>query len=90
MAARQPPRGTARVGKQGNVGASDSTSSRRRIGHPSPKQQLHAAVASSFSDPEEGGGLKWHPEEEFDPQVALEVINSRNALSGAGSDGLTL
>ena len=30
----------------------------------------------------------WRPEEEFDPQVSLEVINSRNALSGAASDGL--
>ena len=45
-------------------------------------------MAASSSDPEEGSGLKWRPEEEFDPQVALEVINSRNALSGAGSDGL--
>ena len=30
----------------------------------------------------------WRPEEEFDPQVSLEVINSRHALSDAGSDGL--
>ena len=30
----------------------------------------------------------WRPQEQFDPQVALEVINSRNALSGSGSDGL--
>ena len=46
-----------------------------------------AAMAASSSDPEEGSGPKWRPEKYFDPQVALEVINSRNALSGAGSDG---
>ena len=38
-----------------------------------------AAVIASCSDPEEGSGPNWRPEEEFDPQVALEVINSRNA-----------
>ena len=47
-----------------------------------------AAVAASSSDPEEGSGPNWRPEEEFDPQVALEVINSRNAFSEAGIDGL--
>ena len=47
-----------------------------------------AAVAASSSDPEKGCGPNWRPEEEFDPQVALEAINSRNALSGAGSGGL--
>ena len=47
-----------------------------------------AAVAASAIDSEEGSGLKWCPEEEFDPKIALEVIKSRNALSGAGSDGL--
>lgn len=45
-----------------------------------------AAVAASAS--EEESGPKWQTEEEFDPQVALEVANSRNVLSGAGSDGL--
>ena len=45
-------------------------------------------VVASTSDPEEGSGPKWLPDEEFDPQVAFEVINSRNALSGAGSDGV--
>ena len=45
-----------------------------------------AAVAASFSDHEEVSVPNWRPEEEFDPQVALEIINSRNALSGAGSD----
>ena len=47
-----------------------------------------AAVAASSSEQEEGSVPNWRPEEEFDPQVDLEVINSRNALSGAGSDGL--
>ena len=47
-----------------------------------------ATVAASASDPEEGSGPKWRRDEEFDPQVAYEVINSRNALSGAASDGL--
>ena len=45
---------------------------------------------SKFHRPgqEEGSVLNWRPKEEFDPQVAVEVVNSRNALSGAGSDGL--
>ena len=47
-----------------------------------------AAVVASSSNPEEGGSLNWRPEGEFDPQVVLEVINSRSALSGAVSDGL--
>ena len=47
-----------------------------------------AAVAASSSDQEERSVPNWRPEEEFDPQVTLEVINSRNALSGGGSDGL--
>ena len=47
-----------------------------------------AAVEASASDSEEGSGPKGRPEEEFDPQVALEVKNSRNVLSGVGSDGL--
>ena len=45
-------------------------------------------MGTSVSDSEEESGSKWCPEDEFDPQVALEVINSRNSLSGAGSDGL--
>ena len=47
-----------------------------------------AAVAASASDPEQGNGPKWRPDAKFDPQVAFEVINSRNVLSDAGSDGL--
>ena len=46
------------------------------------------AVAASSTEPEEGSVLNWCPEKEFDSQVTLDVINSRNALSGAGSDGL--
>ena len=47
-----------------------------------------AARAASVTESEEGSGPTWRPEGEFNPQVAFEVINSRNALSGAGSDGL--
>ena len=47
-----------------------------------------AAVAASSTEPEEGSVPNWCPEEGFDSQVVLDVINSRNALSGAGSDGL--
>ena len=46
------------------------------------------AVAASSTEPEEVSVSNWRPEKEFDSQVALDVINSRNALSGAGSDGL--
>ena len=51
-------------------------------------EAAEAAVATSSTDQEEGSVPNWRPKEEFDPQVALEVINSRNALSGAESDGL--
>ena len=47
-----------------------------------------AAVKASASDSGDGSSPKWRPEEAFDLQVAFEVINSRNALSRAGSDGL--
>lgn len=47
-----------------------------------------AAVAASAVDLEKGNCPKWRPEEVFGPQVALEVINSWKALSGAGCDGL--
>ena len=83
----QPPRGNARAGKRGNVGA------RSKAKFPKENQACvseaaAAAVAARSADQEEGSVPNWCPEEEFDPQVALEVINSRNALSGAGSDGL--
>ena len=47
-----------------------------------------AARVASVTEPEKGSGPTWRPEGEFNPQVAFEVINSRNALSGAGSDSL--
>ena len=47
-----------------------------------------AARVASVTEPEKGSGPTWRPEGEFNPQVAFEVINSRNALSGVGSDGL--
>ena len=47
-----------------------------------------AARVASVTEPEEGRGPTWRPEGEFNPQVAFEVINSRSALSGSGSDGL--
>ena len=43
-----------------------------------------AARAASVTESEEGSGPTWRPEGEFNPQVAFEVINSRNELSGAG------
>ena len=83
---RQPPRGTARARERGNRGA-------RKKKFPEENQAClseaaAAAVAASSSDQEERSVPNWRPEEEFDPQVTLEVINSRNALSGGGSDGL--
>ena len=47
-----------------------------------------AARVASVTEPEEGSGPARRPEGEFNPHVAFEVANSRNALSGAGSDGL--
>ena len=47
-----------------------------------------AARVASVTEPEEESGPTWRPEGEFNSQVAFEVINTRNALSGAGSDGL--
>ena len=54
----------------------------------SVSESAATAVAASSTEPEEGSVPNWRPEEEFDSQVALDVINSRNALSGVGSDGL--
>ena len=45
-------------------------------------------MAANSTELEEGGVPNWRPEEGFDSQVALDVINSRNALSGVGSDDL--
>ena len=47
-----------------------------------------AAVAASSTEPEEGTIPNLRPKEEFYSQVGLDVINSRNALSGVGSDDL--
>ena len=47
-----------------------------------------AARLASVTEPKEGSGSTWRPEGEFNPQVTLEVINSRNARSRAASDGL--
>lgn len=43
-----------------------------------------AAVAASVSG--FGGSPKWRPENDFGPQAAFKAINSRNALSGTGSN----
>ena len=54
----------------------------------SVQEAAAAARAASLTEPEEGSGPTWRPEGELNPQLAFEVINSRNALSGAGSDVL--
>lgn len=51
-------------------------------------EKATATVAANAFDLEDGSGLKWRPEQELGPQVALGVVDSRNALSGAGSDAL--
>ena len=43
-------------------------------------------MAASSTEREESSVPNWRPEEEFDSQVALDVLSSRNALLGAGSD----
>ena len=82
----QPPCGTARAGERGNVGARKSKVPEENQACVS--EAAAAAVAASSSDQEEGSVPNWRPEEEFDLEVALEVINFRNELPGAGSDGL--
>ena len=47
-----------------------------------------AARVASVAEPEEGSGPTWRPEGEFNPKMALDVVNSCNALSGARSDDL--
>ena len=54
----------------------------------SVQEAASAARVASVTKPEEGSGPTWRPEGEFNPQVAFEVTNYRNVLSGAGSDGL--
>ena len=47
-----------------------------------------AARVVSVTESEEGSGPTQRTEGELDPQVAFGVMNFRNALSGAESDGL--
>ena len=53
----------------------------------SDSESAAAVVAASSTEPENWSVPNSRPEEEFDSQVILDIINSRNALSGAGSDG---
>ena len=81
----QPSRGTTSARQRGNVGTNEGEI---------PRQRSNLCLRGSSGSGGSkclffgGSGPKWRPEEEFDPRVALEVINSRNALSVAGSDGL--
>ena len=54
----------------------------------SVQEAAAAARVASVTKPEEGSGYMRRPEGEFNPQMVFEVINSRNAISGAGNDGL--
>ena len=47
-----------------------------------------AARVVRETEAEEGSGPTWRPKGEFNPQVGFDVVNSRNALSRAGSDDL--
>lgn len=40
------------------------------------------------TEPKEASGSTWRQEEDFDRQVALDVVSSHNLLSGAGSSRL--
>ncbi|CAB1100444.1 unnamed protein product [Ectocarpus sp. CCAP 1310/34] len=51
------------------------------------EQAIAEAIAASRTEEEEGSAPRWRPETEFDPQVLLQVINSRSSNSGAGNDG---
>ena len=54
----------------------------------SVQEAAAAARMESVTEPGEGSGPTWRSEGDFNPQVAFEVINPCNALSGAGSDVL--
>ena len=41
----------------------------------------------SRSEDGKGGTSRWRPENEFDSQVLIDVIQSRSSISGAGNDG---
>ena len=82
----QSSRGTARPRRRSDMGAGEFQIPGRRpcfrfrVGSGGDGSKLHGTGGRECPN--------WCPEEEFDSQVALDVINSRNALSGAGSDGL--
>ena len=51
------------------------------------EQAIAEAITESNIEEEEGSDPRWRPEDEFDPKVLIEVINSRSSNSGAGNDG---
>lgn len=57
-------------------------------GRNSTQEVTAAARVTSVTEPEDERGPTWRPEGEFNPRGAFEVINSRNAPSGARSAGL--
>ena len=46
-----------------------------------------AAVLASATKAEDGNAPPWHPDDEYASEVLFDVISSRSALSGPGSDG---
>ena len=56
----------------------------------SVQEAAAGARLTSVTEPAEGSGLTWRPEAECNAQVAVQAINSHNALPVAGSDGLRL
>ena len=44
-------------------------------------------MPKSRTDAEDGSAPRWRPENEFDPQVLLDVIKSRSSDCGARNDG---
>ena len=82
----QSSRGTARPRRRSDMGAGEVQIPGRRpcfrfrVGSGGDGSKLHGTGGRECPN--------WCPEEEFDSQVAPDVINSRNALSGAGSDCL--
>ena len=51
------------------------------------EQAVADAIAENRTDAEDGSAPRWRPEDEFDPQVLLDIIKSRHSNSGAGNDG---
>ena len=60
---------------------------REETRNPDQEAAVTARVASD-TESEERGNPTWRPEGEFNPKMALDVVNSCNALSGARSDDL--